>query len=137
MRRFEFTAPLLICCLFIAGCDDFSGSHLVSACEDAIKSKLKAPSTYKRIEARSSSSILSRDEFEIQLMQAGFGEEARVNSLRGYDSKDFKPALFSVELSYDAANSFGVPLRSTAHCSYFGQFGEVSTASSYNVKLDM
>jgi len=137
MLRFIFKAPILVCCLSVAGCDDFSGSHIVSACEDAIKSKLKAPSTYQRIEAHSSSSNLSRDEFEMQLMQAGVGEEERINRLRGYDSKDFKPALFSVQLAYDAANSFGVPLRGSAHCSYFGQFGEASTASAYNVKLDM
>lgn len=131
-----FRSLMVFCTLVLAGCD-LASSQLVSACEEAIKSKLKAPSTYKRIEAQTSSSLLSRDEFEIQLMRSGAGEEERVNRLRQYDSKELSPKLFNLELSYDASNSFGVLLRSSVHCAYFSQMGEVATATAYNVKLDM
>ncbi|WP_156313493.1 hypothetical protein [Erythrobacter sp. SG61-1L] len=58
----------------------------VTACEDEIKNGLKAPSTYERIKSSS------------------------------YRFDDDENPHVSVTIEYDAKNSFGTPLRSTAFC---------------------
>lgn len=57
------------------------------ACEVEIKSQLKAPATYKRVEAQAFTSMVS--------------------------------------VTYDAANSFGVPIRSSGFCSVDKAAGKV------------
>lgn len=70
----------------------------VKDCEDRLISSLKAPSTYRRIKASS---------FVIE---------------------DVKPPYQSVGIDYDAANSYGVPLRETRICQYPIKNGRIDLA---------
>jgi hypothetical protein len=70
--------------LFLSGCEQAT----ISSCEALIKSELKAPSTYKRIEVMSA------------------------------EIKEHKPPYYSVVIYYDAANSYGTPLRLMRQCSF-------------------
>jgi hypothetical protein len=70
----------------LAGCD----SSQVQLCEQHLKSKLKSPASYKRIEAES-----------IQI-----------------DSSIHKPPYDEVTITYDAANSYNALLRDSETCFY-------------------
>jgi len=86
-------------------------SAYVAGCEDYLKDGLKAPSTYKRIDARETIAPIS---------------PARLKAMGGTTLDlpwETKYWLHTVSISYEAENSFGVPIRSGDAC-VFSETGD-------------
>ncbi|MEY5007035.1 MAG: hypothetical protein RL764_351 [Pseudomonadota bacterium] len=89
-------------------------------CEDHIISELKAPSTYKRILV--DSQFWKRPSVEAMISSGKtWGEESGqpISNPKEAPLSDPSTAL-DITISYDAQNSFGVPLRGERHCSFRG-----------------
>lgn len=97
--------------LVLTGCDLFD-SKMVSSCEVALKDRLKAPSTYHRIEVTEASEKMSFDDY--------FSENETSPATRNQQRRYAKepPVRLIVFIKYEAANAFNVPLRSIAECTY-------------------
>lgn len=95
--------------LLLCGCGPLS-SNFVVACEDQIKQRLKSPSSYNRVDMRVTKAV-----------PGGEGT----------------PTHFSLFITYEASNSFGVMLRDQALCTYVSKDGSVVDAAVYNVELKM
>ena len=108
------------------------GSPMIAACEASLQERLKAPSTYRRISVG--------DE---QVRNISFDDYFKA---RGEDSAALKQILIrtsksqpierSLLLEYDAANSFGVPLRSRVICSYAGRDRQDYPEMKESVRID-
>lgn len=73
----------------------------VAACENALKDKLKAPSTYKRVD------------------------------YTFFRNDGAKPPEASVSIDYDADNSYGAPLRDHEYCTYaLDRSGDIDWAAT-------
>jgi hypothetical protein len=82
----------------------------IDRCEADLISGLKAPSTYKRINAQAiliTEEISRKSNEELRKMGVPEGE---IDAREG----DY----LSVNIEYDASNSFGVPLRDTRFCRF-------------------
>ena len=78
----------LMIILGVGGCASLkSDSEQIAACERSLLVELKAPSTYNRLSAD------------------------------GLMIKENKPPYFMVAIEYDAANSYGTPIRNKKFCS--------------------
>lgn len=125
---------LLIALPLLAGCS-FTESALTKACEAEIKSRLRSPSTYERVD-------LLVDAVEIPVAAWKSKEEDRLagrnpdGDLTEEDKKlidltvtvlsagDSNPTLFIKFFSYDAANAYGTPVRGVSKCEYISNDGE-------------
>lgn len=96
-------------------------------CEEAIKSRLKAPSTYDRIRASSivrtqatlSEYMGEETEEKRQWRQEDQPTDQYFKDMRTGMSAKFKAGdydLVRMDIEYDAANGFGAPIRSRARC---------------------
>lgn len=91
--------------LALAGCGAFDPPE-VTDCERHIISKLRSPSTYKRIDA------------------SGIGIP--------FD----KPLKYSVTIEYDAANAYGTPVRERQLCVFAVKNGRPDTSLYYDFDHD-
>ncbi|MBX3504457.1 MAG: hypothetical protein KF895_03185 [Parvibaculum sp.] len=112
-------------------------SNLVKVCERTLKASLKAPSSYRRISVQERKIDISLAQWRAakakepaRNIRAVYDESARMKE-RG-DS----PAWLAALLEYEAINSFGASLRSTAECVYLSQDGSPRHASPLNTFLN-
>lgn len=89
--------------LLLAGCDQPE----VKQCEDFILSKLRSPSTYKRIESS--------------------GIQVPYNN----------PDRYTVRVTYDAANAYGTPVREEQLCVFGLKDGKPDTSKHYDFDEDL
>lgn len=81
--------------------------RFVKACEAALQDRLKAPSTYKRINLIRLDETLTANEY-------ARGDQDVFDK---WIKSEKKPVRHTAVITYDAANSFGVPIRGIAKCS--------------------
>jgi hypothetical protein len=96
-------ASLIMSLLLLTGCGEKQG---VDQCEQAIKDKLKAPSSYHRV------SVDVND----------------INAANPSDISRFTERW--VDVTYDAVNSFNAPLRGRQHCRFRLNDGDVGSLIS-------
>jgi hypothetical protein len=147
---------LVVCFLILAAAATFVGfdayrmgilplvpSPLQSACVDLLTSRLKAPATLN---------VISSEQYMTPLSMARITEEltwANVDSpeVVKFRLEDISRALaegkqgpreYEVFLTYDAANSFGTPLRSVGRCTIIDMYGDYPSGFSLEdtMKLD-
>lgn len=103
---------------------EFTNSDkMVSACEEAIQKRLKAPSAYKRINLRASERKLTEDEYKKYLDGQHESDAVKSISIRAFHEGDNTPKEFSYQIEYDAPNAFGTPIRSLSECTYISANG--------------
>lgn len=56
--------------------------------------------------------------------------------MKDFESGRLKPVAYSAQISYDASNGFGVPIRGFATCEYYSRNGSEDGAQYYSVKID-
>lgn len=89
---------------------------LYSACEEVLKDRLRAPSTYKRVSIYSRTETVDGDEL-VEPIPAGATKEMRdVMESRNSLYSGRRVTKYTVAIEYDAANGYGTPLRGTALC---------------------
>lgn len=101
--------------LSLASC----GQPEVKACEQFIKSGLKAPSTYKRL------ALSVHDErvtWEQHLRESPNDRNVEIFR-KAYEHGQLRRI---VALDYEASNAFGVPIRSSEQCAFGLQEGKVA-----------
>lgn len=110
-----FLVPALVT---LSGCSYFD-PPLLRACEEVLLERLRSPSLYKRIKYSERQEDLSIDAWvAIERSQAG-----SVDSVIKADEQDLRkenrsPSRYVGLLTYDAPNSYGTPIRSTALCEH-------------------
>jgi hypothetical protein len=131
MKRAEILFVAILVCIPVGGCNFFD-SDLVRACETELKDRLKAPSSYRRVEMlENQDRQLTHDEF--------FEEEAK--HVDAYVEDEWNrnkplPKRFDVRITYDSQNSFGALIRNYAKCEYVAKFGSTSKPSVMDVRID-
>jgi len=142
MKRFVAIAA---CGFALSGCNPFE-SRLVSACEEVLMERLRAPSTYKRIRVEEYETALTQGDYitllDTEIRRASSAELKEVlradrdgrlaHMVRG----DTKPTSYAAEIEYDAANGFGVPIRGLAKCTFTSDVGDKSKANKFFVRVD-
>jgi hypothetical protein len=103
-------------------------SPLVAACEEAIKSELLAPSTYRRANLHEAAETITLDDY----FAARQDDPARQKLLRMDYSQGTR---LTAQLSYDASNGFGVPIRAGVTCTY-DYLGDKPQPADWAVRLD-
>ena len=144
---------ILIGAIVLTGCDSLTGSskdftRFETACSEALKKRLKAPSTFelvkttdvskpidfdldlikarlKEFDARKSYSLLSYEQLERANLTAKL---ARLNAAEDGDSY----IQLSIIIEYDSQNSYGALLRGTSRCEYESWNGAFSDSKTYN-----
>lgn len=113
--------------LVLAGCYS-ADTPLVQACEVALKKRLLAPATYRRVGVVESQSAMPLEEYLTN---------ERSDSIKDFYRKLGKqPVRARAIIEYDAANAFGTPLRSFADCTYEASSADaVSGVSEHSVKI--
>lgn len=102
-------------CTLLSACNPFE-DKMTSACEEAIKQRLAAPATYKRISVSSQVEPISRADLEHSLLDVS--KERRNLELMRFDEGSRIPKRHTRIIVSDAANGFGVPIRATSACTY-------------------
>lgn len=124
-------AAALATALGIYGSRDMLASNtMINACEDALKERLKAPSTYRRIKVTESQQSIT---FE-QYFAASNDSPAVQSFLRSMAKQP--PTQLMTFIEYDAANAFGTPIRSISKCTYNTLDPTRSTDSKELVEID-
>lgn len=123
-------AAALATALGIFGSRDVFASNMVNACEDALKERLKAPSTYQRIKVTETQQNITFDQYF-----AANNESPAVQQFLRAMAKQ-PPVQLIAFIEYDAANAFGTPLRSISKCTYNTLDPTRSTDSKHLVKID-
>lgn len=103
---------------------------LTAACEPALKERLKAPSTYRRIAVSE-----YREPLSFEAYYAARPEKSEAVKLLRVRTATEKPVKLTAIMEYDASNSFGVALRSKALCTYEAIDGN-DLPSQASVKID-
>jgi hypothetical protein len=101
----------------------------LDACEHALKERLKAPSTYRRISATELTPVLLSVEEYVSAHQ----DRKAYETLALANSSS--PVRLSALVSYDAANAFGTPLRHSSECIYDAS-GVSEIPGPYAIKVD-
>jgi len=112
----------------------------VSSCERVLSERLRAPSTYHRVDV---SEIHNGDPLATvdDLVKDGLRGAALDNIrdwMKGSSRDSAKPAVYEYLIHYDAANGFGAPVRGIAACTYVSLFGQQAPTSDLldNVFVD-
>lgn len=106
MRLAILVASLLWCENALAGEFPF-----VAACEEAVKERLVAPSTYRRIKLTEARERITFDE-----LLAGEASENVKKLMRRAATRE--PVRMVALFEYDATNAHGVPIRLKSRCTY-------------------
>ena len=115
--------------LCLSACNPFEESGFSKACEAAIQGRLKAPSTYKRIDLVRTTEPISFEEYAKKRDWSPVLYEA-------YKKDGHKYVRHTATITYEASNSFGVPVRSVLKCTHETSEGEEPTDSKYLVSLE-
>lgn len=135
------TAAILVLPLLLSGCDLF-GDKLLSACEEELKSRLKAPSTYTLIRKDEFTAPVEISDYRKMLAEGQDKDSpnALLADVRTAESKratgEPGPTRHTLFIEYDADNSFGVPLRGVTECEYISGNGDKGGAGKYSVKIN-
>lgn len=105
--------------------------RVIAACEDAIKSRLKAPATYARIRATMSEKKATRGQYFFHLV--GIPRALIDERIAEFESGSVSVSIHYGSITYDAANSFGVPIRSATECSFVSVGGRDPTPQTVDV----
>jgi hypothetical protein len=131
-----------------------SDAALLGACDEAIQERLKAPSTYERVNStefeRRPATLddfmgWTKPEMELQARALAIHNQRYAEALK-LQMDAFRIGeydLIESVIQYDADNAFGTPIRSTATCSdvinrgaTFEQFGPIGPRINGQTNLD-
>jgi hypothetical protein len=111
MRKlFAASAPI-----FLLACQGQATDPLVEECRESLTSRLKAPASYKEVEANSYRKPISYDEMLSTLVPAILGAAATQAVL---DLKGKKLEEATVFIKYDAVNEYNAPIRKLEMCAF-------------------
>lgn len=116
------------------GCSSHSGAPEVSDCRNRLLSTLKAPASYKEVDA--DSVLIAHEIHDPTLDQLRKGMKL-LDEAKGIEPKS--PLLYPyklVTIRYDAQNSYGALLRDSAFCSYSIQNGVADTNKLLTSSMD-
>lgn len=113
----------------ISGCNPFE-SKLYGVCEDALKERLRSPSTYERVRLTARDEQISAEAYEI-----GSGHPL-TDTERTVIQQGAVPHRHVVIIEYDAANAYGTPVRGAAECIHYSLTGDSRNASRYSISLN-
>jgi len=117
----------------LASCNPFEPA-IYTACEEALKARLKSPASYKRTSIRMTEHDM--DEIGYFVNQDLMDEKDRALRRKLWSRNPPKFINYAVTISYDAQNGFGALLRNKATCNYFSDDGTSERASQYSVKIN-
>lgn len=140
MKRVASVMSLMIGALLLSNCN-YSDSKMVKACETALKERLLAPSSYKRIEIDERKLTTNHELYEARLIKRSqrdpsFTEENIKDHLDRFDKGLSNPIVFAVFIEYDSANIYGTPMRYHAACGYLDDSGDSTQATEYTVEIN-
>lgn len=118
----------------LSGCDLFD-AKIVTACESVLKGRLRSPSEYKRIEITRSEEVIGRAEYK-HLFGSKGSPALQAVTMDDFDSGAAKPMRYILQISYDAPNAYGTPIRGVSRCEYASAFGGDSTVNEFVVSID-
>jgi hypothetical protein len=139
MKRSTIIAATVAASSVLATSCSFFESKFELACEDVVKSRLLAPSAYKRISIERDDQLLTREEYVAYLADRNESDVMTKLYLKGFDDGQDKPSKLRAFITYDAPNAFGTPIRGTSECEYVSNSGkEDSDRNFYRllVKVD-
>ena len=112
-------------------------SKMERACELALKSRLKSPSGYHRVNISSYDKSINVGDV-IGSMIKDRESDSNIETYRSEAQKrPVQPKLFQLFIEYDAPNSYGTPIRDVAECTYISKYdGSVEEVEEWNVKID-
>lgn len=119
--------------IFISACSP-ADSNLYSACDEAVKLRLKAPSSYERVGETKSETVIEETAFF--LYRDVMDEKVRHAYRKGWADKPPTFKRYEVRLAYEAQNSFGARLRSAAKCEFYTDDGTTDDARAATVVID-
>jgi hypothetical protein len=121
----------------ITGCNR-ENSKFLDLCEAAIKSQLRSPSGYKRIDWKFEKTLLSPDQYLGKLEKQGkaVGNELTKFEIDALRNGRYNPAAFSGVVEYDAPNAFGTPIRGNSTCDYLSLSGNLDHLGEVNIKVN-
>lgn len=121
-------AAIFLCAAAICGASLFfvttnaTEARFLLACDGAIKDRLKAPSTYKRISSSFHIQSLNIDQYE-KLFIEDLGSATDMyqvdlinRQIENAKKKQFPLELATAYITSEAKNSFGVPIRNNFYC---------------------
>ncbi|MDB5586195.1 MAG: hypothetical protein JWP26_1165 [Devosia sp.] len=119
------------------GISNLFDSAMLKACEGSLKQRLAAPSTYARIDLAETATPLTADQWATLAKAQGNRSASIIEFyVQEIGAGTVRPRLFTVNLTYDADNGFGVPLRSYAQCTYLADQGDASGVNDSTVAVD-
>lgn len=102
---------IVLALLLWSGSCSAAGFPFVAACEEVIKSRLIAPSTFHRIKLAE-----DREPITLEQLVAGMDDDAAKKLVR--EGATRAPVRLVALIEYDAMNANGVPLRAKSRCTY-------------------
>lgn len=96
---------------------------MTTSCEEAIKKRLRSPSSYKRIELTRSERFLTEEEYKARLDRENSSDILKEMDMTSFRTKEISPKEISLFVEYDAPNGFGVPIRGHSECTYISERG--------------
>lgn len=145
MSRSLFVLPFLT--VITTACNPFE-SKFYGMCEEVLKDRLKAPSSYQRISITESFAVIPIEEYRTMLtskldtvVDGKYGNpegmaniEYRVDRVKSGSLP--APMRYKLWISYDSQNSFGVMIRGKSRCDYIAEDGTLDFANEFNVRID-
>lgn len=108
---------------------------MMSLCEDIIKDNIASPASYQRIEFFEATKKLDRKAYIENVYKLDKNRLTRSDNMRRFDASGSNATLYSIVITYDALNTYGVPLRKTNICQTTF-IGNNKSFNKLNVKVD-
>ena len=114
-----------------------TASPLLAACEDVLKRRLAAPSSYRLIDTIEQRHDLDADQWaSFAALDGTTGPSGIAFGRQQIEAGERTPALHSLFISYDALDTSGTAIRQAAHCTYIADNGDAGRASQHSVRID-
>lgn len=128
------SALLLAGAALLCGCSGPPGTEFLNACEEVLKERLGAPSTYALIGWRLSSEPVDPDDYLSRIGSDRIEYPASYErDLREITEGIVVPTRHIIDINYDAANAFGVSIRDWAVCDLVSGSAEPPTGGSVRI----
>lgn len=123
LRRFSTVVATGLAAAFLTGCDEHGKLErtFIASCEEVLKERLRAPSTYVRVEkpeVRVETRTIADQEFESMVDSEGYSPllKGLAREQRAAGEAYVESTWYSTTIRYDAENAFGTPMRGIASC---------------------
>lgn len=125
---------MIVSTLMLVGCDREQGTFL-DVCEAEIKSRLRSPAGYARVEVAYAREPLSPDRYLAKRQEDG--EEELPDFIRKMvEEGRYKSAYYTAFVSHDAPNAFGTLIRGASKCTYLSREGDLESLDKMSIRIN-